>query len=1031
LPEERTPFPAHFEIHRAGIGLVPQVPAEASEPAHTAIFIENVPGSSRPLRSCTCPTSKRKTCSHLKALAEGAKELTRRYPGGSWERVFAATAWFRLARILFEGAAVSMAGIGVARLGEGLRSPLRITTEKGEEIARYLDISPARLRLLERLGKAPAITGAFDRAALLERLALFQTTPEQRELNRLGGRTRRQEWEESFWYRLAYHCVREAGPRAGHFQPAVNLGDGRFTLTFHGAGDIPLVEVTVPRQRVAAALRCLAEAFPDQEGLTIAPIPLQSLFRVTESTELDLVEIRPGFASLQEGGEALFFEQEDFEQFRYGNLVFVRELGVLAELERESRPRKFRSPARMRLARGQVPAFLDEHREDLARGTLVLDEAVAGLKIFREFDTLTLSTAAAPGTDALERSWYWISGRYRVGSEAISLAHLLQARRDGLPYYETAAGWIDLAAPAFQHLDDLLQRLSVEGDENEGETGGKARSEALLRLSASDLLRLGKGVERPLAVAGERGYREVLERLLSLTPEGSYRPPAGLTSALRPYQERGVEWLHFLVEHGLGGLLADDMGLGKTHQAMALMLGLAERRGAPGGEEGEEGEERKEGEKAAVGRLFLVVAPTSVLPHWQRKLGEHAPTLPLSVYYGPERDPARDLAPVSAGEPARVILTSYGLLRRDAAELAARVWDVVIFDEIQNLKNPGTQSYQAAVSLPARVKLGLTGTPIENSLGELKALFDLVLPGYLGGSAEFEERYGHALAAGEGDDDGTLTRLRRLVSPFVLRRLKGMVLAELPEKFEDVRTCALSEEQVRLYRDLVETRGRELAGRIEAGAEPVPYIHVFAVLNLLKQICDHPALALGEPERADEYRSGKWELFVEILAEALGSGLKVVVFSQYLGMIRMMESHLSRQKIGFATLTGASRGRGALVDRFNTDPECQVFLASLKAGGTGIDLVGGSVVIHYDRWWNAAREDQATDRVHRIGQKRAVQVVKLITEGTLEEKIDALIDAKRRLAERVIEADDPHLAKLFSREQLLELLALPSGSAIG
>jgi SNF2 family DNA or RNA helicase len=347
---------------------------------------------------------------------------------------------------------------------------------------------------------------------------------------------------------------------------------------------------------------------------------------------------------------------------------------------------------------------------------------------------------------------------------------------------------------------------------------------------------------------------------------------------------------------------------------------------------------------------------------------------------------------------------------------------LAVFDEIQYLKNRGTLSHQAARELPSEVKLGLTGTPIENSLVELKALFDLVLPGYFGSDEAFAKRY--AGAADEVEESRRVGELRRLVSPFVLRRLKSAVLDELPEKIEDTRTCTLSEDQVKLYRDALATRGKKLVREIEAaGEKPLPYIHVFALLNLLKQICDHPALATKELDRAGELESGKWDLFREILRECLDSGQKVVVFTQYLGMIELMQRHLDELGVEHAVLTGASVKRGEIVGRFNEDPACRVFLGSLKAGGTGIDLVGGSVVIHYDRWWNAAREDQATDRVHRIGQKRAVQVFKLVTEGTLEEKIAAIIERKRDLMASVLEEDDPRLAKIFTREELLELLA--------
>jgi SNF2 family DNA or RNA helicase len=257
----------------------------------------------------------------------------------------------------------------------------------------------------------------------------------------------------------------------------------------------------------------------------------------------------------------------------------------------------------------------------------------------------------------------------------------------------------------------------------------------------------------------------------------------------------------------------------------------------------------------------------------------------------------------------------------------------------------------------------------------------------------------------------------------VLRRLKSSVLDELPEKIEDLRTCALSDDQAELYREAVAGRGAELARQVEAAADGhLPYLHIFAVLNLLKKICDHPALALGDLGRAGELASGKWDLYREILQECLDSGQKVVVFTQFLGMIELMERHLAGLGVDFVKLTGASVKRGEIVDRFNLDPDCKVFLGSLKAGGAGIDLVAGSVVIHYDRWWNAAKEDQATDRVYRFGQKRAVQVFKLVTEGTLEEKIAAIIERKRQVMASVLQEDSPELAKIFSRDELLDML---------
>ncbi len=969
------PFP-HLEFHRSGIGLIPEGAGQ-----DTAIYI--VSGTSQPLRSCTCAASKRKTCDHLRDLSRAAAEVEK--AGWNWEQTFSSSLWFRLARLLFEGNPLAAAKVLVRRVNRNGAATIRVTSPSGEELARYLRTGEDEIRFLERTGKVAPGAGICDRAELLQRLSLFQVSMAEREMHARGFKTQRQTWEESFWHRLAYHCVRELEPEdRGTFHPAIDESTGAFTLTFRAAGaDGPrdAVRITIPRGRVKACLALLAEAYPGQEDLVVRPLPLRTVFHVSEQTEIDAVEVRPVIRALQETGEERFLELAEVAKFRYGNLIWLKDLGLLAELEREGKERKFHAPARVTLKRSQIPGFLEEFAEALDAGELVLDAPLRERRIFKTFDRIEID--AAEHEEALQRSWYWLSLHYGFGSQRISLGELLEARRRGMPYLEVPGGWIDLQTVAFRDLEELL--------------GDRTLDEDRFRLSAAELLRLQTGA--PVEVKAEGRGAAIVDRLLRLSPAAPFHPSAGLATTLRPYQRLGVDWLRFLWENRLGGLLCDDMGLGKTLQILALMTGLAE--------------------EGNVTEPFLVVCPTTVLPHWRDQMGLHAPRLRPVLHHGPQR---RLEAGLAAGD---VLMTSYGVLRRDAEELSAIPFALAVFDEIQQVKNRQTQSWQAASRLNAGLRLGLSGTPVENTLGDLKALFDLVLPGYFGGDAAFAERYGEPVE--ERDAEAALEErrrdLRRAIAPFTLRRLKSSVLHELPEKIEDLRRCALSEDQIKLYRDAVEGRGADLARQIEeAESAPLPYIHVFAQLNLLKQICDHPALALGKLDQADAYASGKWDLFREVLEEALGSGQKVVVFSQFLGMIELMARHLRTVEVGHVTLTGASVERGALVHRFNQDPECRVFLGSLKAGGTGIDLVAGSVVIHYDRWWNAAREDQATDRVHRIGQKRAVQVIKLVTEGTLEEKISAIIERKRRMMESVVAEDDPHLAKIFSREELLEML---------
>ena len=345
-----------------------------------------------------------------------------------------------------------------------------------------------------------------------------------------------------------------------------------------------------------------------------------------------------------------------------------------------------------------------------------------------------------------------------------------------------------------------------------------------------------------------------------------------------------------------------------------------------------------------------------------------------------------------------------------------------MFDEIQSIKNADTKTHRAASQIQAAIKLGLTGTPIENSILELKALMDVVVPGYLGSDQAFAQRFAPDATA-EKVASQNRDQLRRLIFPFTLRRLKSRVLDELPEKIEDIRFCELTDKQVKLYRDAIDSRAKGIVASLQDENESIPYIHIFALLTLLKQICNHPAQVNKQPVEDDSQDSGKWELFKELLEESLASGQKVVVYSQFTEMIAIIADHLNRHGLGHVVLTGASRNRGRLIDAFNTEPACRVFVGSLKAGGTGIDLVAGSVVIHYDRWWNAAKEDQATDRVHRIGQRRGVQVFKLVTLGTLEEKISAIIEKKRQLMADIVREDDPGLLKAFNRQELLEFLS--------
>jgi superfamily II DNA or RNA helicase len=462
----------------------------------------------------------------------------------------------------------------------------------------------------------------------------------------------------------------------------------------------------------------------------------------------------------------------------------------------------------------------------------------------------------------------------------------------------------------------------------------------------------------------------------------------GLRSILRPYQRDGVAWMWARYLAGVGALLADDMGLGKTHQIMALLCHVMDRKPTA---------------------RALVICPRGVLEHWATLLEEFAPELEVHTFHGP----GRSLDGLERG--GVVVLTTYDIVIRSADELSEQAWEVAVFDEAQRIKNPRTKAARAAKRLEAGFRVALSGTPLENRLLELWSVVDLIMPGYLGSERDFRTTY-------RNPTNAQLHRLRQRLKVLTLRRVKEQVLDDLPDKVEDVRFCRLLPDQERLYRRIWEQRADEIAERLRDQTSDIPYMHIFALLTRLKQVCDHPWLVDEEAPSG----SGKLEVFEQIVDEALASDLRIVVFSQYVQMIGLLSRILERRGIAHLVLTGETRDRSKVVRRFNSEQHERVLLASLLAGGVGIDLTGASVVIHYDRWWNPAKENQATDRVHRIGQKRFVQVFKLLTRDTIEERIDSLIRTKAELMEQVVGPTEDVL-RTFGREDMARLLGIELG----
>ncbi|MEV4313339.1 DEAD/DEAH box helicase [Actinocrispum sp. NPDC049592] len=494
---------------------------------------------------------------------------------------------------------------------------------------------------------------------------------------------------------------------------------------------------------------------------------------------------------------------------------------------------------------------------------------------------------------------------------------------------------------------------------------------------------LGAALTASTEVDGEQvpvvatGWLETLRERISDPDAGPpVDPPAELNASLRDYQLRGLRWLDRMTALGLGCCLADDMGLGKTITLIALHL---LRRGP-----------------------MLVVCPASLLGNWEREIRRFAPGTPVRRFHGTAR---------SLDDLDGVVLTTYGTMRVDAETLAAQQWDLVVADEAQHVKNPGSSTAKALRTIPSAARVALTGTPVENHLGELWAILDWTTPGLLGTLPRFVARWGDSPAG-----------LAPLIRPFLLRRRKTDpgIAPELPPKTETDRPVALTPEQVGLYQALV----AETMAMIRASSDMARRGLIMKLLTGLKQICNHPAQYLKENSPVLPGRSGKLELLDELLDTILSEDGAVLVFTQYVTMARLLEDHLTTRGIRTQFLHGGTPvpRREEMVDRFQNG-SAPVFLLSLKAAGTGLNLTRADHVVHYDRWWNPAVEDQATDRAYRIGQTRPVQVHRLIAEGTLEDRIADMLRAKKNLADAVLGSGEAALTQLTD-DELAELIEL-------
>ncbi|MDF1604596.1 DEAD/DEAH box helicase [Nocardioides sp. YIM 152315] len=489
---------------------------------------------------------------------------------------------------------------------------------------------------------------------------------------------------------------------------------------------------------------------------------------------------------------------------------------------------------------------------------------------------------------------------------------------------------------------------------------------------------------------------KVRERLLTAATREPVEPPVALAASLREYQQHGLTWLAELTSLGLGACLADDMGLGKTITLIALHLHRHER-GATG--------------------PTLVVCPASLLGNWEDEVRRFAPGTPVTRFHGSDRE----LDSIADG----FVLTTYGTMQRDAERLASVAWDLVVADEAQHVKNPRTSTARALRTIPCRARVALTGTPVENNLTELWAILDWAIPGLLGSRNAFRKVWAGPIESGR--EPTKARQFADLIGPFLLRRRKSDpgIAPELPAKTETDHRIGLTREQVVLYESFV----RDIMERIERADEDTRRGLVLKLLTGLKQICNHPAHFLKQSAGRLSGRSQKIDLLDELLGTVLAEDGAALVFTQYVAMARLLESHLARAGIPHQLLHGGTpvREREAMVRRFQ-EGDVPVFLLSLKAGGTGLNLTRADHVIHVDRWWNPAVEEQATDRAYRIGQTRPVQVHRIITRGTIEERIAEMLGRKRALADAVLGRGEAALTEL-SNDELRDLVTLSPDAA--
>ena len=562
------------------------------------------------------------------------------------------------------------------------------------------------------------------------------------------------------------------------------------------------------------------------------------------------------------------------------------------------------------------------------------------------------------------------------------LVEILQSYNDRKKFHKLKNG--DFISLEGMNLDSLRDLFISSGIPIKDFVDGKMHLPLYRALYLDQILQSQNGIQ----FEGGQKFRRLVKEFKTIN-ESDYEVPSSLSGTLRSYQKDGYRWMRVLFEHGFGGILADDMGLGKTVQALSLLLSLKE-----------------EGK----GGTALIVSPASLVFNWKAECTKFTPSLKATTVTGTAKERERI---ISSAEEWDILITSYDLLKRDIALYEGIKFNIEIIDEAQFIKNHNTAQAKAVRAVSSKHRLALTGTPIENRLLELWSIFEYLMPGFLFSQESFK-KYISSPIEKSGDKDAAM-RLRKLTGPFILRRIKSDVLKDLPDKIEETRVTPLEGEQKKLYTaEVAKTKGM-LKGSKDYNEKK---IEILAELTRIRQICCDPSLVYSDYKG----ESSKREATIDLIKSAIDGGHKILLFSQFTSMLALLEDDLKKEEISYYKITGETgkAKRIELVDAFNSD-STPLFLISLKAGGTGLNLTAADIVIHYDPWWNIAVQNQATDRAHRIGQTKQVTVYKMICENTIEEKIVKLQETKRDLANEIVSTENMSLSTL-TKEDLMELL---------